>query len=104
MWKKDKRNPEYNLHHILPSSRGWQTNDVNCEMIKKNVHSAIHTIFSNEIFPEQVIKLANLSSKAVRPEIIAELIEVLQARNIHDPEERYKEECMRLPKHMIMKK
>lgn len=98
---KGKREIKYNSHHICPSSRGWITNDVNCEMIKATTHAAIHTLFSNEIFPEQIIRLANLNWKALKPEIVQELIETLQARDIHNPEERYKEECLRVPKHTI---
>ena len=99
MWKKIKWPVEYNLHHILPSSRWWQTNDINCEMIKKTTHAAIHTLFSNEIFPEQLIRLANLSGKALKPEIVQELMEILQMRDIHNPEEWYKEDCLWIPKH-----
>lgn len=96
---KEKKKIEYSLHHILPSSRWGQSNDINCEMIRKTVHRSIHTLFSNEIFPEQIIKLTNLSSKALKPEIVKELLEVLQYRDVHSPEERYKEECLWLPKH-----
>lgn len=103
MSKKEKWPKEYNLHHILPSSRGWITNDTNCEMIKKSTHSAIHTLFANEIFPEQIVRLANLSSKAIKPEIVSELMELLQMRDIHNPEERYKDECLRVPKYRIFK-
>ena len=70
-------------------------------MIRKTTHSAIHTLFANEIFPEQIIRLANLSSKALRPEIVSELMEILQARDIHNPEEWYKDDCLRFPKHII---
>jgi len=103
MSKKEKKATEYNLHHILPSSRGWLSNDTNCEMIKKTTHNAIHTLFSNEIFPEQIIRLANLNAKAIKPEIVSQLMEILQERDIHNPEERYKEECLRFPKYKIYK-
>lgn len=98
---KEKKETKYNLHHICPSSRGWVTNDINCEMIKQTTHSAIHTLFSNEIFPEQIVRLANLSSKALKPEIVSELMEILQMRDIHNPEEWYKEGCIWMPKHTI---
>lgn len=94
--KKDRI--EYSLHHILPSSRWWKTNDINCEMIRRTTHSAIHTLFSNEILPEQIVRLLNISSKSVKPEIVKELLEVLQERDIHNPEWWYKEECLWLPK------
>jgi hypothetical protein len=70
-------------------------------MIRETTHSAIHTLFSNEIFPEQIIRLANISAKALKPEIVQEIAEILQARDIHNPEEWYKEDCLRIPKHTI---
>lgn len=100
---KEKKETKYNLHHICPSSRGGITNDINCEMIKQTTHTAIHTLFSNEIFPEQIIRLANLSAKALKPEIVSQLMEVLQSRDINDPEARYKPDCLRLPKHKFYK-
>lgn len=103
MSKKERTPKEYNLHHILPSSRGGLTNDINCEMIRKTTHSAIHTLFSNEIFPEQLIRLANLNAKALLPEVVQELSEILKQRDIHDPEQRYKEWCLRIPKHTIQR-
>jgi hypothetical protein len=60
-------------------------------MIKETTHSAIHTLFSNMIFPEQIERLINLNSKALQPEIIQQIEEVLQYRDIHNPEEWYKE-------------
>ena len=95
---KEKKEIEYNLHHICPSSRWWLTNDVNCEMIRKTTHQALHTLFQNWIFPEQIVKLIDMSSKAIKPEIAEELIEVLNKRDMSDPQERYKEWCIRLPK------
>ena len=100
---KEKKEAKYNNHHICPSSRGWITNDINCEMIKQTTHNAIHTLFGNDIFPEQIIRLTNLNAKALRPEIITQLIEVLELRNIHNPEDWYKEDCLRIPKNKFYK-
>ena len=47
---------------------------------------------------EQVVKLIDLNAKALKPEIAAELIECLNQRDLQDPEARYKEECLRIPK------
>lgn len=68
-------------------------------MIKATTHSAIHALFSNEIFPEQIIRLANLSAKALRPEVVQQIMEVLQMRDINNPEEWYKDDCLWIPKH-----
>ena len=100
---KMKKETKYNLHHICPSSRWWITNDINCEMIKATTHSAIHTLFSNMIFPEQINRLIDLNTKALKPEIIQQIMEILNYRDIHDPEERYKQDCIWIPKHTIKK-
>ena len=72
-------------------------------MIKSTTHQSIHTLFGNDIFPEQIIRLTNINSKALRPEIVSELLEVLNERNIHDPELRYKEDCLWIPKKKFYK-
>jgi len=82
---------KYNLHHRVPKSRFGQTNDLNCEMVKVTTHDAIHTLFSNEIFPEQIARLTNMNSRVLKPEIIKEIWDILRYRDIHNPEEWYKE-------------
>ena len=76
----------------------WATNELNVETIKVNIHDAIHTVFSNLIFPEQIEKLTNITSRVLKPEIYAELIERLNQRDIHNPAQRYKEWALLLPK------
>ena len=61
-------------------------------------HDAIHTLFTNEIFPEQIERLTNMTSKVLKPEIVQELLEVLNYRDIHNPEEWYKEWAILLPR------
>ena len=56
-----------------------------------NVHDAIHLIFSNQIFPEQIEKLTDITSRVLKPEVYEELMERLNQRDIHDPTQRYKE-------------
>ena len=92
MSKKGKAPKEYNLHHILPSSQWWLTNDVNCEMIRKTTHSALHTLFANQLLAEQLITTVNLSSKALRPEVVERLLETLTAHDADDLDFWYKRE------------
>lgn len=66
-------------------------------MIRVTTHDAIHTLFANEIFPEQIDRLVNMNSRVLKPEIVQELINILQYRDIHDPEEWYKEWALYLP-------
>lgn len=67
-------------------------------MIKYNTHQAIHTLFANDIFPEQIVRLTDMTSKVLKPEIIQELMELLSYRDIHNPEDWYKEWAILLPK------
>lgn len=93
-----KRDKKYNVHHWLCKSRGGATNDLNCEMIKIPTHDAIHTLFANDIFPEQIARLTDLTSRVLKPEIIQQIYEILSYRDIHNPEERYKEWALLIPK------
>ena len=86
-----KREKKYSLHHWCPRSRYGATNDLNCEMIRNTTHDAIHTVFVNDIFPEQIERLTNMTSKVLKPEIVKEILDVLSYRDIHNPDERYKE-------------
>lgn len=95
---KEKDETRYNKHHVCPSSRFWATNDLNVEMIKYTTHQAIHTLFSNMIFPEQIENLTSRTAKVLLPEIQRELQERLSIRDIHDPTQRYKEDALWLPK------
>ena len=95
---KEKDETRYNKHHLCPSSRFWATNDLNVEMIKYTTHQAIHTLFSNMIFPEQIEHLTSRTAKVLLPEIQRELQERLSIRDIHDPSQWYKEEALWLPK------
>lgn len=85
----------YSLHHILPSSRWWATNDVNCEMIRETTHRAIHTLFSNKLFAEQLIRLTDINAKALRPDVVQQLLQVLEWKDPSDPFDRYKRECIK---------
>lgn len=85
-------------HHIVPKSRGGNNSDCNIQMLKCNFHRSIHTLFANDIFPEQIERLTNMTSRVLRPEIVQELLEVLSYRDIHNPEERYKDGVLLLPK------
>jgi hypothetical protein len=67
-------------------------------MIKYTTHQAIHTLFSNMIFPEQIENLTSRTAKVLLPEIQRELQEWLSIRDIHDPSQWYKEDALRLPK------
>lgn len=93
-----RKEREYNDHHWCPRSKFWATNDLNVETIRRTLHDAIHTVFANDIFPEQIERLTNMTSRVLLPEIQQELLERLSARDIHDPTQRYKDWALLLPK------
>ena len=85
MWKNKEKKPiEFNIHHILPTSQGGITNETNCEMIRRTTHSALHTLFQNQLIAEQLITTVNLSSKALKPEVVERLLETLTAHDAKD--------------------
>lgn len=60
-------------------------------MIKNTIHDSIHTLFANEIFPEQIKRLTDMTSRVLQPEIVQQIMEILSYRDIHDPSEWYKD-------------
>jgi len=85
----------YSMHHILPKSRDWSSNDRNVELLKNTTHRAIHTLFSNQMIAEQLLTTIDISAKALREDVKEWLIDTLTTRDIHDPRERYDEKVIR---------
>jgi len=81
-------------HHLLPTSRWWANISKNIEIIRDVNHRAIHTLFQNQMIAEQLITTVNISSKALREDVKERLLEVLQSKDIKDPYERYKDDCI----------
>lgn len=90
-----KRDKTYSRHHLLPTSRSWANVSKNIELIPDINHRAIHQLFANQMIAEQLITTLNISSKALRPDVKEWLLEVLNSKDIIDPYEWYKEECIR---------
>lgn len=85
----------YSIHHILPRSRNWSSEDNNVELIRNSTHRAIHTLFANQMIAEQLITTVWLSEKALREDVRDRLLETLTKRDIDDPYEWYKWECIK---------
>jgi hypothetical protein len=85
----------YSVHHILPKSRDWSSNDRNIELIKNTTHRAIHTLFANQMIAEQLITTVWLSEKALREDVRRWLLDTLTSRDIQDPYEWYRWECIK---------
>jgi hypothetical protein len=67
---------------------------MNLERIRNTQHRAIHTLFENKMIAEQLIKTVEISEKALREDVRKRLIETLTSKNIYDPYERYKDDCI----------
>jgi hypothetical protein len=65
------------------------------EILKNTTHRALHTLFQNQMIAEQLITTVELSEKALREDIREWLLETLSSRNIHDPYEWYKDDCIK---------
>lgn len=92
MWKTED---QYSRHHILCKSRFWSSEPVNMEILKNTTHRALHTLFQNQMIAEQLITTVELSEKALREDVREWLLETLSSRNIHDPYEWYKDDCIK---------
>lgn len=90
----------YSDHHELPQNPAWtkekwSNHPNNIIRLKDVKHRAIHDLFENLMFPEQVIELINLSWTALKPEVKQEFLDLIHKRDIHNPHERYNEECIK---------
>lgn len=85
----------YSVHHILPKSRWGASNDKNIELLRNTQHRSIHTLYANQMIAEQLITTVWLSEKALREDVRRWLLDTLTSRDIEDPYERYKDECIR---------
>lgn len=86
---------QYSRHHILCKSRFWSNEPLNIEILKNTTHRALHTLFQNKMIAEQLITTVELSEKALREDVREWLLETLSSRNIHDPYEWYKDDCIK---------
>lgn len=97
MWKSNKK---YSIHHKLPqhphwTNLEWSNHPNNLIRISDVKHRAIHDLFENLMFPEQVLTLIELSWTALKPEIKQWLIDTLNMKDIHDPTQWYRDECIK---------
>ena len=92
MWKIENN---FSIHHILPRSQHWSDESLNLEILRNSTHRAIHTLFANQMIAEQLITTIWLSEKALRDDVRKWLLETLTSRNILDPYEWYKNDCIK---------
>jgi hypothetical protein len=68
-------------HHIAPTSRGGTDNERNIVRLVNNVHVALHQVFSNMLPHEQLGRLIDINSTALREEFKQEIFRILDSRN-----------------------
>lgn len=90
-----KREKIYSKHHLLPTSRDGANISGNIISIPDKDHRAIHQLFANQMIAEQLLTMVDISSKALRDDVKKWLIKVLTSKDIKDPYERYKDECIK---------
>lgn len=94
MWKEKKEIP-MSKHHLLPQSQWWANIPKNIELIRDVQHRAIHTLFENKLIAEQLLTTVDISSKALREDVKQWLIDTLTSKDIYDPYEWYKNDCIK---------
>ena len=72
---------QYDIHHILPSSR-YGTNHVD-NKIKLDVrkHRALHMLFDNKDPREQLERIIDIASTALTEEVKSDILQVLNIRD-----------------------
>lgn len=71
------RHLEITAHHILPRSRGGETNQQNIIKLDKSLHQRLHTFFQNATFTEQLLEILTISEKALNKNLVDELYDIL---------------------------
>jgi len=79
---------KYNKHHILPKSRFYETTGEtdynipnNIINIKVDVHNALHRLFSNKHFKEQIQQLYEMNRWIISKEAETKLIDLFTMSN-----------------------
>lgn len=89
-----RKEEQYSVHHILPTSLGWADSPRNREVLKVTTHRAIHTLFQNRMIANQLLRTLDLSEKAMRPEVVKWLRETLTQLDPTDPHDWYIDEAI----------
>ena len=82
------------LHHILPISRGWTEHYNNGEKLSENTRRNFTGILGDTVFPEQILQLLLLSSSALEPVIVKEILDFMKYYKLVD---FFKEEVLEHP-------
>lgn len=91
MWKE----PKYSKHHILPQHPFGSDNPRNIITLRDTTHRSLHTLFDNRMIAGQLLRTLDYSEKAMRPEVVKWLREVLTELDPTDPHQWYIDEAIK---------
>lgn len=74
---KEKHEREYNLHHLIPSSKHWLTSDENLLRMPVYLHRNLHRYFENDTPVEQICRVLLLNNQVRTENFKADLLAVL---------------------------
>jgi hypothetical protein len=75
--EKDHEEREYNIHHIIPSSKGGLTTHENTIRVPVKEHNRLHGYFNNATPVEQICKVLLFNDKIRTDRFKADLIAIL---------------------------
>ena len=82
---------KYNIHHLLPRSRGGNENKDNKVRFEVDQHVKFHGFFNHGIISEQIAQLIRLSDRALSKSVVEELCQLLKK----EPECFYKDQVIK---------
>lgn len=75
MGKKAK----YSVHHLIPTSRGWQNVDNNKQVLKDTKHVNLHRYFDNATPAEELFNILATNHKVRDDRFVNDIIRVLDS-------------------------
>lgn len=70
--------PECNLHHCLPSSRGWALEGKNVVVMIKKIHDRLHLLFENKTPKEQLEMILDINSSVIEKKVRHSIRNILE--------------------------
>jgi hypothetical protein len=68
---------EFDTHHIMPRSKGGSNDEKNLVRLTRRQHINLHGVFMNMTPVEQIIRILDISSTALREEFKEDVAKIL---------------------------
>lgn len=72
----------YNIHHILPRSKGWSNIKENKVKLDTRIHTALHLMFANWTPAEQIKRILDISDTALTWEVKSDIVKILDNKEL----------------------